>query len=193
MCAKFVTSSVALIRATSVKPVRTVAAVSPCATLYSFIYCTTNFSISAGLTSICVLYISSVGGASVCSTAEDVFCVGFGFSVTVVSVFGGVVGGLLSAELVGSDSTSFSFSVVVVSEAADDVSVGWLSVREDNCSCENVSYTGYGVNAVQNGIVVKSFADIFFSKEKAVAFIEMLNSQKVELIHLKDVVEDALI
>lgn len=84
-----------------------------------------------------MLYISSVGGLSVDSTAEDVFSVGFGFSVTVVSIFVDVVGDLLSIELIGSDSTSFSAVVVVVT--ADKVSVGWLSVGDFSSSAFLIS------------------------------------------------------
>lgn len=58
---------------------------------------------------------------------------------------------------------------------------------------ENHRYTVYGITALDNfGNMLKSFEDIFFSKQKAEEFVELCNDEKLELIHLQDVVEDVL-
>ena len=58
---------------------------------------------------------------------------------------------------------------------------------------DNKKYTVYGITALDNfGNVLKTFEDIFFSKQKAEEFVELCNHEKLELIHLQDVVEDVL-
>lgn len=58
---------------------------------------------------------------------------------------------------------------------------------------ENRRYTVYGITALDNfGNMLKSFEDIFFYKNKAEEFVKLCNEEKLELIHLQDVVEDAL-
>lgn len=58
---------------------------------------------------------------------------------------------------------------------------------------ENQKYTVYGITALDNfGNVLNTFEDIFFSKQKAEEFVELCNDEKLELIHLQDVVEDVL-
>lgn len=55
-------------------------------------------------------------------------------------------------------------------------------------------YTVYGITAIDNfGNILKTFEDIFFSKQKAEEFVKLCNEEKLELIHLQDVVEDALV
>lgn len=57
----------------------------------------------------------------------------------------------------------------------------------------NQKYTTYGISAINNiNNVLKTFPHIFFSKDKAEEFVELCNDEKLELIHLQDVVEDAL-
>lgn len=59
---------------------------------------------------------------------------------------------------------------------------------------ENAEFTVYGITALNNdGKVLDTYSDIFFDKQKAIEFVSLCNSEKLELIHLKDVVEDALI
>jgi hypothetical protein len=66
-------------------------------------------------------------------------------------------------------------------------------LRVDNLVCEDEPYVAYGVDAIWNGEVVQSYQDIFFDYDKAVEFVDLLNSEELELIHLHDVIEDALI
>ncbi len=55
---------------------------------------------------------------------------------------------------------------------------------------ENHKHTVYGINALDFENVLKSIADIFFDKQKAENFIELCNEEKLELVHLQDVIED---
>lgn len=58
---------------------------------------------------------------------------------------------------------------------------------------ENQKYTVYGITALDRfGNVLKTFEDIFFKKQKAEKFIDLCNSEKLELVHLQDVIEDIL-
>lgn len=58
---------------------------------------------------------------------------------------------------------------------------------------ENQKYTVYGITSLDSfGNVLNTFEDIFFSKQKAEEFVELCNDEKLELIHLQDVVEDVL-
>ena len=58
---------------------------------------------------------------------------------------------------------------------------------------EKKKYVTYGIAAVDTfGRVIKSFSDVFFDKAKAEQLIALCNKEKLSLIHLKDVVEDAL-
>ena len=58
---------------------------------------------------------------------------------------------------------------------------------------DNQKYTVYGITALDNfGNMLKTFEDIFFDKNKAQKFVKLCNEEKLELIHLQDVVEDAL-
>ncbi len=68
------------------------------------------------------------------------------------------------------------------------------NLRKDVVKDEDGQYhTVYGIEAVDaDGKVLQSFEDIFFDLEKAVEFVELCNQNKLELIHLEGVVEDAL-
>ena len=58
---------------------------------------------------------------------------------------------------------------------------------------ENHQYTVYGITALDNfGNMLKTFKDIFFDKNKAEEFVKLCNEEKLELVHLQDVVEDVL-
>lgn len=58
---------------------------------------------------------------------------------------------------------------------------------------ENRRHTVYGITALDSrGNVLQSVADIFFCKEKAENFITLCNEEKLELIHLQNVIEDVL-
>lgn len=58
---------------------------------------------------------------------------------------------------------------------------------------EKREHTVYGITALNGrGIEAATFPDIFFDKQKAEDFVELCNSEKLELIHLADAVEDVL-
>lgn len=58
---------------------------------------------------------------------------------------------------------------------------------------DNNKHTVYGVDALNRfENVLESVADIFFDKQKAEAFIDLCNEEKLELIHLQNVIEDVL-
>ncbi|MBQ8202737.1 MAG: hypothetical protein IJZ75_00450 [Clostridia bacterium] len=58
---------------------------------------------------------------------------------------------------------------------------------------ENQKYTVFGITALDSfGNILETFEDIFFSKQKAEEFVELCNQEKLELIHLQNVVEDIL-
>lgn len=58
---------------------------------------------------------------------------------------------------------------------------------------DNHKHIVYGVNALDSfKNVLKSVADIFFDKQKAEEFIELCNEEKLELVHLENVIEDVL-
>ncbi len=54
-------------------------------------------------------------------------------------------------------------------------------------------YTSFGIDAVScSGQIYASFPDIFFNRLKAEKFVALCNECGLELIHLSDVVEDAI-
>ncbi len=54
-------------------------------------------------------------------------------------------------------------------------------------------YTVYGIDAVNdNEYILESYSDIFFDRIKAEEFVSLCNECGLELIHLSDVVEDAI-
>ncbi len=58
---------------------------------------------------------------------------------------------------------------------------------------EGCLHTVYGIVAENAfGKVIKSFLDVFFDKTKAEQLVTLCNKEKLSLIHLEDVVEDAL-
>lgn len=58
---------------------------------------------------------------------------------------------------------------------------------------DNNKHTVYGVDALDRfENVLESVADIFFDKLKAEEFIKLCNEEKLELMHLQDVIEDVL-
>lgn len=54
-------------------------------------------------------------------------------------------------------------------------------------------YTVYGIEAIDcTGKVLSSFPDVFFDRQAAERFVGLCNDGKLSLIHLRDVVADAL-
>lgn len=68
------------------------------------------------------------------------------------------------------------------------------TLRKDTVTDEeNCKHLVYGITAIDvYGNVLETFEDIFFDKQKAEEFIELCNEEKLELIHLQDVIEDIL-
>lgn len=60
-------------------------------------------------------------------------------------------------------------------------------LEEQLISCEGNEYTAYGVQCPEYGCAI---SDISLNGEKIGDFVELLNAGELELIHLKDVVED---
>ncbi len=59
---------------------------------------------------------------------------------------------------------------------------------------ENRPHKVYGISASnERGEIIKSFDDVFFEKEKAINLVKACNEGKLSIIHLGDVVEDALV
>lgn len=56
------------------------------------------------------------------------------------------------------------------------------------------SYVTFGVRAVDtiSNTEVVSISDVFTDQKTAEYFVELFNTQKLELIHLNDVIEDLL-
>lgn len=58
---------------------------------------------------------------------------------------------------------------------------------------ENNRYSVYGITAInKKEKILKTISDIFFDKDKAKDFINLCNNEKIELIHIEDIVEDQL-
>lgn len=54
-------------------------------------------------------------------------------------------------------------------------------------------HTVYGIEAIDSaGKVLSSFPDVFFDRRAAERFVGLCNDGKLSLIHLRDVVADAL-
>ena len=68
-------------------------------------------------------------------------------------------------------------------------------LRTDTVTDEdNQRHTVYGITAIDSrGAEQEMFPDIFFDKKKAEDFVNICNSEELELIHLADVIEDILV
>lgn len=67
------------------------------------------------------------------------------------------------------------------------------SVRTDITYDENkMPHTVYGIDAYQNGILVRKIPDVFFELAKAEHFVGLCNSLGLSLIHLSDVIDDVI-
>ncbi len=64
-------------------------------------------------------------------------------------------------------------------------------LRIDTISNEK-TYTAYGVEVFENDQGIKSYPDLFVDYDKALKFVDLLNSEKLELVHIEDVIEDTL-
>ncbi|MEE1220092.1 MAG: DUF6514 family protein [Ruminococcus sp.] len=60
-------------------------------------------------------------------------------------------------------------------------------------NCTNCEYkTLYGINVLQNGLIVKSINCITHSKTDMQKLCDMCNKLKLEICHLDDIIEDYL-
>ena len=58
---------------------------------------------------------------------------------------------------------------------------------------EGKKHIVYGIDAIDKcGNILASYTDIFFDRTKAENFVALCNKCELELIHLPDVVEDAI-
>ncbi len=68
-------------------------------------------------------------------------------------------------------------------------------IRVDTISNEaNQAYIVYGIEAIdtRKGTVLSSFPDIFTDLNEAESVIQLLNEEKLDLIHLPDVINDII-
>ncbi len=58
---------------------------------------------------------------------------------------------------------------------------------------DNNPHSIYGIKAINsNGETIKAYSDVFFDREEAEQFVRRCNDGELSLIHLQDVVEDAV-
>lgn len=62
-------------------------------------------------------------------------------------------------------------------------------IKEKNISCEGESYISYGIRCINTGRVV---TDVTTNYTKITEFVELLNKENLDEIHLMDVIEDFL-
>ena len=67
-------------------------------------------------------------------------------------------------------------------------------IKENLQNCEFGSYVAYGIAVClkSTNIILISISDVFLEKERAKKLVELCNKNNFELIHLKEVVEDAV-
>ena len=68
-------------------------------------------------------------------------------------------------------------------------------LRTDTVTDEdNTQHTVYGITALnENSETVDTYPDVFFDKKKAENFVTLCNTEKLELLHLADAVENILV
>lgn len=62
-------------------------------------------------------------------------------------------------------------------------------MEEDLETYEGVKYTGYGISCLDSRVVVP---DITTDKDKLMDFINLLNDEDLQVVHIFDVIEDFL-
>lgn len=67
-------------------------------------------------------------------------------------------------------------------------------IKENLQNCEFGRYVAYGIAVClkSTNIILISISDVFLEKERAKRLVELCNKNNLELIHLKEVVEDAV-
>ena len=66
-------------------------------------------------------------------------------------------------------------------------------VIESQLELEGQKYTGYGIVAEDNGTLIEIMEDVSLNKEEIEELVRRCNEGSLELIHLKDVVDDFLV
>lgn len=62
-------------------------------------------------------------------------------------------------------------------------------LKENYISCEGESYISYGIRCINTG---REVSDVTTNYVKITEFVELLNKENLDEIHLMDVVEDFL-
>ena len=57
---------------------------------------------------------------------------------------------------------------------------------------DNKIHTVYGIELYRGGVLIKSYPDVFFEKEKAERLTYLCNALELSPLHFLDVIEDAL-
>lgn len=73
---------------------------------------------------------------------------------------------------------------------SDDASNSIYRLVFTNIFINNVENITYGVCVVQNGNMIDYMLGISNDYEQAVSFVNLCNSESLELVHFRDVVED---
>lgn len=72
--------------------------------------------------------------------------------------------------------------------------VTYKVIEENLQNCEFESYVAYGISVYSEDkkMILDTISDIFLEKEKAEKLVELCNKNKLDPIHLREVVEDAI-
>lgn len=66
-------------------------------------------------------------------------------------------------------------------------------VQEENLYHTEIGfYTSFGILALQNDKLIGHVSDVFEDREKADTFVKLCNESQLDIIHLYDVIDDAL-
>ncbi|MBQ7821905.1 MAG: hypothetical protein IJ391_06455 [Clostridia bacterium] len=66
-------------------------------------------------------------------------------------------------------------------------------IRTDNILDEdNNTHTVYGIEVWQDNILLKAVPDVFVDHDRAKTLVMLCNNEKLDPIHLMDVIEDEL-
>lgn len=73
--------------------------------------------------------------------------------------------------------------------------VTYKVIKENLQSCEFGRYVSYGicVYSEEARMILKSISDIFFEKDKAEQLAVLCNENRLDPIHLSEVIEDAIV
>lgn len=68
-------------------------------------------------------------------------------------------------------------------------------IKENFKSCELGKYTSYGIFAYSEEVhsALKFYPDVFLNKASAEQLVNLCNNNSLDIVHLIDVIEDAII